>query len=113
MYGEAVLEYGSPGRQLWFCGEPLRLQQKRQCGQNPDPHRGQVLWEYNAVDRLITELHVDKEAGIHNRTELVYDKAGNLVEITDNQGGKTWVEYDLLNREIRRIEKDGGVSRSF
>lgn len=23
------------------------------------------------------------------------------------------MEYDLLNREIRRIEKDGGVTRSF
>ena len=35
------------------------------------------------------------------------------MEITDNQGRRTRVEYDLLNREIRRIEKDGGVTRSF
>ena len=35
------------------------------------------------------------------------------MEITDNQGRKTRVEYDLLNREIRRTEKDGGVTRSF
>ena len=65
------------------------------------------------MDRLIAETHIDKTAGIHNRTEFAYDKAGNLVEITDNQGRRTRVEYDLLNREIRRIEKDGGVIRSF
>ena len=77
------------------------------------PTGGQVLREYDAVDRLIAETHIDKTAGIHNRTEFAYDKAGNLVEITDNQGRRTRVEYDLLNREIRRIEKDGGVTRSF
>lgn len=77
------------------------------------PTGGQVLREYDAVDRLIAETHIDKAAGIHNRTEFSYDKAGNLVGITDNQGRKTRVEYDLLNREIRRTEKDGGVTRSF
>ena len=77
------------------------------------PTGGQVLREYDAVDRLIAETHIDKAAGIHNRTEFAYDKAGNLVEITDNQARRTRVEYDLLNREIRRIEKDGGVTRSF
>lgn len=65
------------------------------------------------MDRLIAETHIDKAAGIHNRTEFAYDKAGNLVEITDNQGRRTQVEYDLLNQEIRRVEKDGGVTRSF
>lgn len=42
------------------------------------------------MDRLIAETHIDKAAGIHNRTEFAYDKAGNLVEITDNQGGSRW-----------------------
>ena len=37
---------------------------------------------------------------------------GNLVEITDNQGRKTRIAYDLLNREIRRTERDGGVQRT-
>ena len=77
------------------------------------PTGGQVLREYDAVDRLIAETHIDKASGIYNRMEFAYDKAGNLVEITDNQGRRTQVEYDLLNREIRRVEKDGGVTRSF
>lgn len=48
------------------------------------PTGGQVLREYNAVDWLIAETHIDKASGIYNRTEFAYDKAGNLVEITDN-----------------------------
>lgn len=42
-----------------------------------------------------------------------YDKNGNVVKIQTPSGGQVLREYDLLNREIRRIEKDGGVTRSF
>ena len=74
---------------------------------------GEILREYDAVDRLIAETHREKASGIHNRTLFSYDKAGNLVGITDSLGRQTVIEYDLLNREIRRIEKDGSVTRSF
>ena len=77
------------------------------------PEGGEILREYNAADRLIAETHIDKKGGIHNRTELTYDKAGNLVCITDNQGNKIQMEYDLLNRETRTMERDGGVTRQF
>lgn len=77
------------------------------------PTGGEILREYDAADRLVAETHREKTSGIHNRTLFSYDKAGNLVGITDNQGRRTVIEYDLLNREIRRIEKDGSVTRSF
>ena len=57
------------------------------------------------------ERHLDKAGGIHKETRFSYDRAGNLVGITDNQGRETRIQYDLLNREIRRREKDGGVTR--
>ena len=44
--------------------------------------------------------------GIDNRTEFGYDAAGNLTKIMDNQETKTRIAYDLLNWEIRQIEKD-------
>jgi len=45
--------------------------------------------------------------------KLAYDTRWNIVGVEDsNQNRKTRVEYDLLNREIRRIEKDGGVQRT-
>ena len=63
--------------------------------------------------RLVTEIHVDKESSIHNTTRFAYDKAGNPTCITDNQGRNTRMEYDAMNREIRRTEKDGSVTRNF
>ena len=56
---------------------------------------------------------MDKAGGIHNETSFSYDQAGNLTGIRDNQGRETRIAYDLLNREISRREKDGGVSRIF
>ena len=77
------------------------------------PTGAEIHREYDAADRLIMECHIDKNSGIDNTTHFAYDKAGNLVCITDNQGRKTEIEYDLMNREIRRTEKDGSVTRQF
>ena len=76
------------------------------------PAGGELLREYDAANRLIAETHREERSGIDNRTQFGYDAAGNLTEITDNQGRKTRIAYDLLNREIRRIEQDGGVQRT-
>ena len=72
-----------------------------------------MLREYDAANRLTAEVHREAASGIDNRTEFGYDAAGNLVEITDSQGRKTRIAYDLMNREIRRIERDGGVQRTI
>ncbi len=77
------------------------------------PEGGEVLREYDAADRLVSETHVDKKGGIHNCTKIGYDKAGNVTCITDNRGNQTRIEYDLLNRETRVTEKDGGTTRQF
>ena len=77
------------------------------------PAGGEILREYDAANRLIAETHREERSGIDNRTQFGYDAAGNLTEITDNQGRKTCIAYDLLNREIRRIERDGGVQRTI
>ena len=64
------------------------------------PAGGEILREYDAANRLIAETHREERSGIDNRTQFGYDAAGNLTEITDNQGRKTRIAYDLLNREI-------------
>ncbi len=76
------------------------------------PNGYEIIREYDSIDRLISERHFEK-GGIDNTTKFAYDKASNLIEITDNQGRKTTIEYDLLNREIRRIEKDGSITRKY
>ncbi|MFR3239361.1 RHS repeat-associated core domain-containing protein, partial [Megamonas funiformis] len=68
---------------------------------------------YDKADRLIEEVHIDKENGIENKTIFTYDKAGNIVKVTDTNDAKEIYEYDLLNREIKKINKDGGIERSF
>ena len=77
------------------------------------PSGAEILREYDPADRLVTEIHVDPDSGIHNTTRFAYDKAGNLTCITDNQGRNTLMEYDAMNREIKRTEKDGSVTRNF
>ncbi len=77
------------------------------------PSKAEILRKYDPADRLIKETHVDKQGGIHNTTVFSYDKAGNIICITDNQGRETRLEYDPMNREIRRIEKDGAVTRQI
>ncbi len=65
------------------------------------------LYRYDARNRLIELV---KQGSV---TSFAYDAAGNLTEIRDRQGRKTMIAYDLSNREIRRTEKDGSVTRSF
>ena len=77
------------------------------------PTGAQILREYDAADRLVLERHVDKTCGIDNTTQFSYDKAGNLISIIDNQGRSTQTAYDLMNREIKRTERDGSVTRQF
>lgn len=68
---------------------------------------------YDKADKLIEEVHIDKENGIENKTIFTYDKAGNIIKITDTNGAEETYEYDLLNCETKKINKDGGTERSF
>ena len=68
---------------------------------------------YDKADKLIEEVHIDKENGIENKTIFTYDKAGNIIKETDTNGVEEIYEYDLLNRETKKINKDGGIERSF
>ena len=74
------------------------------------PTKAEILREYDAVNRLVKEVHLDQAGGIHNETRFSYDQAGNLICLRDNQGRETRISYDLMNREISRTEKDGGVT---
>lgn len=74
------------------------------------PYGAEIRREYDAADRLISETHFEKGTGIDNTTRFEYDRAGNLVTVTDNLGRKTCMGYDLMNRETRCTERDGGTT---
>lgn len=104
---------GEPGETERFAAVRYQYDRNGNCICIHLPEGGEIMREYDAADQLTAETHIDKKSGIDNRTEFTYDKIGNLVKITDNQGQSTVMEYDLMDREIRRIEKDGGITRQF
>ncbi|MCH5343811.1 MAG: hypothetical protein J1E64_07210, partial [Acetatifactor sp.] len=77
------------------------------------PYGAEIRREYDVADRLTAEIHLEKKTGLHNTTRFTYDKAGNLICITDNLGRETRMEYSLLRQETCRMEKDGGMTRTF
>lgn len=71
---------------------------------------GQIIalhWRKKTLDSYRQGRLLQQLDGLQTGSEFTYDLAGNRSYI------KIRVEYDLLNREIRRIEKDGGITRSF
>lgn len=68
--------------------------------------------QYDDADRLIAEIHKDKDNGIENKTEFTYDKAGNIIKVKDGNGAEETYEYDLLNRETKYSGKNGGITRT-
>lgn len=77
------------------------------------PGGAEIRREYDAADRLVRERHIEKESGIDNTEVFDYDKAGNMVCITDGRGKTTRIAYDRMNRETLRRERDGGITRRF
>lgn len=69
--------------------------------------------QYDDADRLIAEIHKDKENGIENKIEFIYDKASNIIKVRDGNGTEETYEYDLLNRTIKHTGETGGVIRTF
>ena len=104
---------GEPDKTEGFATVRYEYDKNGNCTCIHLPEGGEVIREYDAADQLTAETHIDKKSGIDNRIEFTYDKIGNLIKITDNQGQNTTIEYDLMDREIRRIEKDGSVTRQF
>ena len=66
------------------------------------PEGYQVLREYDACDRLISERSVDKKNGIDQTAVVAYDKAGNITKVArQGRGSSEWdisYDYDLKDR---------------
>ena len=74
------------------------------------PYGAEIRREYDAADRITAEHHLEKATGIRTTTYFTYDKADNLTAIRDNAGRTVSIAYNLLNQEVYRTEKDGGVT---
>ena len=74
------------------------------------PEGYEIKREYDLLDRITRETHVDKTSGIERSTEYTYDKAGNLITETDSRGSIQRT-YDLLNQMIKETDREGNTTR--
>ncbi|MCL2572882.1 MAG: DUF6531 domain-containing protein [Defluviitaleaceae bacterium] len=72
-----------------------------------NPDGGIISYAFDGNDRL-TRMTRHLDNGQQADTLLVYDPAGNLIEITDPMGHTTNFGYDALGRNIRVDHPDGG-----
>ena len=77
------------------------------------PEGYEIQREYDLLDRITRETHVDRTSGIERSTGYTYDKAGNLICETDAAGNSIERTYDLLNQLIKETDKEGGITRYF
>ena len=67
---------------------------------------------YDASDRISKVVKNGKT--IKGReTSFEYDSAGNVIKETDCNGNSIIYHYDSMNRQIRIIDKEGGITRLF
>jgi len=71
------------------------------------PNGSKIQRDYDAVDRLIAETVIDHASGQKNTTNFAYDKAGNIVNITDDCGRNEQFTYNLMNQRTKEISSEG------
>ena len=76
------------------------------------PEGYEIHREYDLLDRMTKETHIDRQGGIHRSTAYEYDRAGNLTRETDSSGSITRT-YSLMNQLLKEADKEGGIKRYF
>ncbi|MBF0227904.1 MAG: hypothetical protein HQK76_20855 [Desulfobacterales bacterium] len=66
---------------------------------------------YDKLERVTEEIDLLSDNTYQSRS-CNYNKAGNITEITDEQGQKTAFYYDTLNRLIKTIDAKGGITET-
>ena len=75
------------------------------------PAGGEILREYDVMNRLVAETYHEPSGTIDNRTEYKYDLCGNLTEVLCADGYKKTYQYDALNRRIQSEDSLGAVEK--
>uniref|UniRef100_UPI0025EEFB84 DUF6531 domain-containing protein n=1 Tax=Selenomonas sp. TaxID=2053611 RepID=UPI0025EEFB84 len=75
------------------------------------PDDSRIQREYDAVDRLVAETVIDSATGQQNTTRFAYDKAGNLLTITDDCGREERFTYNLMNQQTQATTSEGRTQK--
>jgi len=73
-----------------------------------DPAGNITVHTYDALNRL-TRRDIQTPSGEHAVTDYIYDKVGNLLNVS-NAGGMVSFTYDALNRPVKTEQLFGGRS---
>ena len=71
------------------------------------PNGSKIQRDYDAMDRLTSETVTDHISGQKNTTNFAYDKAGNIIHITDGCGRNEQFTYNLMNQRTQEITSEG------
>ena len=71
------------------------------------PDGSKIQRGYDAADRLVAECIIDHASGQKNTTRFTYDKAGNILRITDDCGRAQSFTYNLLNQRTQAVTSEG------
>ena len=74
------------------------------------PEGYEIYREYDLLDRLTKETHVDRQSDINRSTIYEYDKAGNLIAETDSRGSIRRC-YDLQDQMTEEVDREGNTRR--
>lgn len=71
------------------------------------PNGGSIRYERDLLARITGVVMNAASGNIGHRVAYGYDRAGNLTSIVDPIGGETTLEYDPVNRPVRRTYPNG------
>ncbi|WP_180364859.1 RHS repeat-associated core domain-containing protein [Selenomonas sp. WCT3] len=77
------------------------------------PDGSKIQRDYDAADRLVAECVIDQASGQKNITRFTYDKAGNILSITDDCGRAEKFTYNLMNQCIQAVSSEGRTQNIF
>ncbi|SFT53382.1 RHS repeat-associated core domain-containing protein [Selenomonas sp. GACV-9] len=75
------------------------------------PDGSKIQREYDIVDRMTAETIIDSASRQQNTTRFAYDKAGNLLTITDDCGREERFTYNLMNQQTQATTSAGRTQK--
>ena len=77
------------------------------------PKSGEILREYDLMDRVVRETVRDATSGMDRTTLFAYDTAGRLISKKQDDGSIYSYTYDICGRLLSETNEEGGTTRYF
>ncbi|BCJ95516.1 hypothetical protein acsn021_30850 [Anaerocolumna cellulosilytica] len=108
-----TVEKDNPYMEKAFCITKFNYDKNGNVTEILTPEGYVIKRDYDLLDRITKEEHLDKANGIHRVLSYEYDKAGNLIKQTNTKGDSKEYVYDYRNNLIKQTDEEGNVTRYF